>query len=207
MVRTEISFPLHIRLGVWLAVMLFMFSFSAQAEQAAPDAAQRNSFAHSMQVWQLSNFQVTSQGQASYPKEGNFTQRFVLQADALPTSGSINQEESPRFQLTMDVFSPNYDMGFQKQGRYYVQGRWDLTGLVNQGSLSGDLHGRLKADLDFDPTVETRDWKASIQVPMSRANANGGKLGIRPVRGAGELAFASDDSGELTLNMKLWPGF
>jgi hypothetical protein len=207
MVTKAISCRWRSRLGVWLGVVLITFSLCVQAQQATGSDTQRNTFARSMPVWQLSNFRVTDSGLVSYPKEGKFTRQYILQADALSTSGNSDPAQISRFKLTMDVFSPNYDMGLQKQGKFYVQGRWELTGLVGQGALTGDLYGRLQAELDFDPSVETRDWKASLQVPMSRANSNGGRLGIRPVRGAGELAFVSADSGELALNMKLWPRF
>ncbi len=198
-----------IRLSAWLGAILLMLSLSVGAEQVAQVNAQGNSFAYSKPVWELSNFQITSQGQVNNLREGKFTRLYMLEADAMPANGIAGQAEPPRFQLTMDVFSPNYDMGFQKQGKFYVQGRWDLTGLdSNSGVLSGSIHGRLKAELDFDPTVETGDWKAILQVPMSQTSpTGGGRLGMRPVRGAGELTFASADSAQLALDMKLWPKF
>ena len=213
MQKTSISLYRQANPGIWVGALLLVFTHSAQADQFFLEGQYRGAvFEHAMARWQLTNLRTISQGEVTYPREGTLIRQYELQADAASTSASIGVPTKVRFRLLMDVFSPAYDMGGQKQGKYYVQGRWELLGGddVRQsadGALSGGIQGRVQAELPFDPTSGNRDWKAIVQIPMSRVRSHAGRRGVRPMRGGGELAFTLGDSGTLALDLKLWPKF
>ena len=199
--------------GIWLGTLLLAFTVSAQAEQFFwADQNQHAPYGRTMASWQLNNLQTTSQGHVIDIKEGVLTRQYELQADAESTSESVDVPGKAHFRLLMDVFSPARDMGIQKRGNYYVQGRWELVGEDDQqlsanDALTGKIQGRVQAELTFDPTTENRDWKGIVQIPMSRVRSDVGKPGLRPMRGGGELAVAAADGGTLSLDLKLWPKF
>ena len=192
---------------------MFIFTLVAHAEQFFwGEQNQRVPYGHTMPNWQLNNLRTISQGETTYPKEGTLTRHYELEADAESTSASDEIPAKASFRLVMDVFSPARDMGGQKKGMHYVLGRWELEGADEtqqsaDGALTGKIHGRVQAELAFDPTTESGDWTGIVQIPMSRVRSDGGKPGVRPMRGGGELAFAAGDGGTLALNLKLWPKF
>jgi len=213
MQKTSISLYRQANPGIWVGALLLVFSHSAQADQFFLSDRYRGAvFEHAMARWQLTNLRTISQGEVTYPREGTLIRQYELQADAASILASIGVPTKVRFRLLMDVFSPAYDMGGQKQGKYYVQGRWELLGRddVRQsadGTLSGRIQGRVQAELAFDPTVENRDWKGNVRISTSRVLSKVGKLGVRLMRAGGELAFTPGDGGTLALDLKLWPRF
>ncbi|MEJ2692677.1 MAG: hypothetical protein P8166_06335 [Candidatus Thiodiazotropha sp.] len=213
MTKTMTAIRWQSRPGIWLGSMLLVFTLSAHAEQFFwGDQSQRVAYGYTMANWQLNNVHVASQGQAIYPREGTLTRQYELQADAVSTSASGDVPANARFRLVMDVFSPAHDMGGQKKGQFYVQGLWELQGDEDvvpsaDSALTGKIQGRVQSELSFDPTAENRDWKGIVQIPMTRVRSDGGKPGIRPMRGGGELVISAGNSGTLALDLKLWPKF
>ena len=214
MTETTTSLYWQSRSGLWLGAILFAFTLSTQAEQFFwGDQGQSVAYGQTIASWQLNNVHATSQGQVTYAKEGTLTRQYELQADAESTSASGNVPAKANFRLVMDVFSPAHDMGGQKRGQFYVQGLWQLQGDGDLQQLPGDaltgrIQGRVQSELSFDPTVENREWKGIVQIPMSRVRSDSGKPGIRPIRGGGELVLtAGNSSGTLILDLKLWPKF
>ena len=213
MTNHPISRDKRARPRIWFGLLLLAFTFSVQADQFfLSDQSKHTAYGQTMASWQLSNLQTSSQGQTVYVREGALTRQYELQADATPSASSTDAPAKGRFRLVMDVFSPANDMGGQKKGKFYVQGRWTLTGADDpqasaDGAFTGDIQGRVQAELTFDPTTENRDWKGTVQIPMTRIRSNGGRPGMRPMRGGGELAIAGEDGGTLALDLKLWPKF
>lgn len=213
MKKTSISLYRQYGSGICIGALLLAFTLSTKAEQFfLADQNQRPAYGQAMARWQLKNLRTTSQGQVTYPKEGTLKRQYELQADAESTSGPTGVPAKARFRLIMDVFSPANDMGGQKKGKYYIQGRWDLLGEGDvqpsaDGVLTGKIRGRLQAELAFDPTSENHDWKGIVQIPMFRVRSNDGKPGVRRMRGGGELTFTASDGGTLAFDLKLWPKF
>ena len=199
------------RSSIWINGLLLIFAFSAQADQFVlsgqyPGAA----YEHTMDTWQLRNLRTISKGQVTYPKEGTLTRQYELQADAESTSGSTGAPLRARFRLLMDVFFPANGTGGQKKGKYYIQGLWELVGESDvlravDDALSSKIQGRVQAELAFDPTSVNRGWKGSVRIPISRVRSNDRRLGVRLMRGGGELAFTPGDGGTLAFDLKLWP--
>lgn len=196
-------------LGV-VALALGLASPAAVAQpQTQPADEQHAGFANERVSWQLSNVRVASPGQVMEAKEGVMTRQYVLEAEARPAQG--NGEVKALFRLTMDVFSPNEDMPGQAKGQWYVQGRWtlepDAQADANTQSelLTSAIGGRAQAALPFDPTTQSSDWQASVQIPMSRMRSERARSGARPIRGGGEVFFAAGGEGRLSVDLKLWP--
>lgn len=188
---------------------LAMVGLSGAGATQPDDISKSTGFTHTQALWSLSNVRMAEPGELLEIAEGTFVRQYVIEAEAGTNQPGMAAEAD--FRLAMDVFAPAEDMGSQKAGHWYVNGRWTLEPRAvkaeagKPGALTGKMSGYVQADLPFDPTVTEGAWKGVVRIPMTRVRADGGQPGIRPVRGEGELEFDDADAGLLSFDVKVGP--
>ncbi len=180
----------------------------AMGEEPSSGAASLNGFANTNVTWQLKNVHATGPGKLTKSREGKLTREYVIEADA--DAGLHELFGKAHFRLSLDAFSPAKNMPGQLKGKWYVRGKWTLepeeqTQGTSESMLTGPLSGRVKATLSFDPTAVKKAWKGKVRIPMTRVRADNGGVGVRPMRGEGEIGFISGNEGSLSVSLKLWP--
>lgn len=152
-------------------------------------------------VWQLTKARVVDQGRTETVSEGTLITGFIVEAKAKSRHDNLIKDGT--FRLELSAFSPRRDMPGQKAGRWYVQGKWVIDANGNPASVKerhkqGTAQGSIDADLDFNPTAESRNWTGSAFLPMSTADT-------RWAKGEGVYSVNAAWDGDLFLELKLWP--
>lgn len=191
-------------MGLQLLAGLGLSTASAMAQEIAEPPRLDNAVS-----WNLTDTIVVSKGQVDVMKEGEFAHDLIIESKATATNPSGSVIPAGTFKLVMSAFSPAYDQRGQKQGIWYVWGKWTLTDVKaspsgNGKQRAGEISGQISAELAFNPVVTPKNWTAKIRLPMTR-NAPVSQAGSQPARGEGALTMDSKREGNMSLNLRLWP--
>lgn len=157
-----------------------------------------------MVIWNLTKIKMIDPGVTTIGKQGTFIDGYTLEAQAKAKKNKGKIFPNGTFRLTLSLFSPAYDMPGQKAGLWYMQGEWSIVTTGAKPEDTKERHnavttsGKIKAELDFNPTEENAEWTALASLPMSTINGQWG-------RGEGTLSLNKKGSGDLFLNLELWP--
>ena len=153
-------------------------------------------------IWALTKTEVIEPATLVEMDEGIFMQGLVLEAKAKAKGGNVVPEGY--FRLELDAFSPYEDMGSQKAGFWYVNGKWTVTNKdadpeeLKVKHNPGLVEGFVIAELPFDPTAGVGGWTGKAVLPMALAAG-------RWSSGEGSLTFLENMEGDLFLPLERWP--
>lgn len=154
-------------------------------------------------TWKLTNGRIVDPGQTSRTKEGDFTQGYIVEANAKSSNAPIKKG---LFRATLSSFSPAKDMIGQKKGAWYVNGNWEIVDDKASKKKMGKKHkihsdaliaGRLQTILDFDPTQTPGSFVAETELPMSHLGSKWGK-------GKGFYHGNQNFEGDFDLTIERW---
>jgi len=155
-----------------------------------------------MVIWELTKTEVVDPGTLQNASEGYYLTGYTIEGKAKSKGGNVIPDGY--FRMTMEVFSPNEDMGSQKAGFWYVTGTWTITKKnADPESLKvkhnpDKAEGMLFAELPFDPSNGVGNWTGKAVLPMALAAGNWS-------RGEGSLTFGENLEGDLFLPLERWP--
>jgi len=181
-------------------------ALASTSVQQSPVAAFEN-----IANWTFSDTKVVSKGSVDYMTEGEFTRDFILESKVTATSKAGSVVPDGTLKLVLSAFSPAYDQHGRRKGAWYVWGKWTLTDShITHSSRTGrqntgEISGRLSAELDFNPIVTQKNWTAKIRLPMTRIAPVSEAGSSQPARGEGALIMDNMRGGTISLNLKLWP--
>lgn len=182
--------------ALWVLALLALLVISP-ASAAPPKPAREAALG-----WDITQVEVTAPGQTIISEEGTLITGYTLTGQARATAGGLLQHGA--FQLVLSAFSPSRELPGQHVGKWYIVGQWSLTksGAAPQSLRARHnpdvISGRIRTELDFNPTADTRNWSALATLPMSPAAG-------RWARGEGTFSIDSTLAGSLHLSALLWP--
>lgn len=195
---------------LYIAGLQLLAGFSLSIAPAMALEAPESTTLDSTMTWNLTEAKVISKGQVEVLREGEFTHDFILESKvtAINPSGSVVPGGTLR--LVLSAFSPAYDQRGQKKGAWYVGGLWTLTDSTISPSTdgkhrAGEMSGRIKAELTFNPFVTPKNWTANLWLPMTRIAPAAQAASSQPARGEGALTLDDKREGKLSLTLRLWP--
>jgi len=155
-----------------------------------------------MVIWELTRTKVVDPGTLDETAPGYRLVGYTIEAKAKSKGGNVIPDGN--FRLTMNIFSPNEDMGSQRKGYWYVDGTWTITKKnADPDSLKvkhnpDKADGFLLAELSFNPAGGVGNWTGKAVLPMALAAGNWS-------RGEGTLTFGENLEGDLFLPLERWP--
>ena len=155
-----------------------------------------------MVIWELTKTEVVDPGILQNASEGYYLTGYTIEAKAKSKGGNVIPDG--KFRLTMEIFSPNEDMGSQRKGFWYVTGTWTIVKknvdpeMLTVKHNPGKAEGMLFAELPFNPAEGVGNWTGKAILPMALAAGNWS-------RGDGTLTFGENMEGDLFLPLERWP--
>lgn len=155
-----------------------------------------------MVIWELTKSEVVNPGTLDENAPGYYLTGYTIEAKAKSKGGNVIPDGN--FRATMEIFSPNEDMGSQRKGFWYVTGTWTITKKnADPESLKvkhnpGKAEGMVFAELPFNPADGVGNWTGKVVLPMALAAGDWS-------RGEGTLTFGENMEGDLFLPLERWP--
>lgn len=159
-------------------------------------------------TWFLRHGVLVSVGETVTIEQGTMVRDVMIEAKAVSSDPSLIEEGV--FQATLSAFSPSKSSARQVVGVWYVRGQWSLRNVnASQGHnyrrMPGVIAGQLQMILPENPVVYSGIWSATLRIPQTVFEPIGPAKIRQPLRGEGLLILDGELTGELTLNLKLWP--
>lgn len=188
---------------ILIAALVLVLLASAVLVVSSANAAKKP-VTPGMVIWSLTKIKVIDSGQTITGPQGTFINGYVIEAQAKAKKNQGKVFPNGTFRLTLSLFSPAYDMPGQKAGMWYVQGEWSVVTAGAKPEETQERHnavtitGKIKTELEFNPIAEKSEWTALASLPMAPIDGQW-------ARGDGTLSLNKKGSGDLFLDLELWP--